>query len=208
MMAHAMVPAANDGAPKPPGPAADPLSAVRGLLARYQPAEADRRAQREEVLAFLDAHPDALDRACRAGHLTGSAAVVDAGRRRVLLVLHPRFRRWLQPGGHADGDPDLAAVALREAREETGISGLTVATTPVDVDVHHGDPDGSHLHLDIRFVVQAPPGNEHPVSDEGAPLRWVAPEELAAAGVDDRTARFLRAALRPGAEYLPPEAPG
>src|SRR5689334_13438796 len=146
-------------------------------VARAQVAAAlGPAAARERILAFLDAHPDALDRSCIPGHLTGSAAVVDEERRRALLVLHRKLERWLQPGGHADGDGDLAAVALREATEETGIVGLRAEVPAIDLDVHEipavgGDPP--HLHLDVRYLVVAPPEATAVRNHESLALRWV-----------------------------------
>ena len=88
--------------------------------------------------------------------------MVDPATRHVLLLFHAKVQRWLQPGGHADGDGNLAHVALREAEEETGIVGLRVVTPAIDLDVHmfHNaagtEPD--HLHLDVRHLVLAPAG--------------------------------------------------
>jgi 8-oxo-dGTP pyrophosphatase MutT (NUDIX family) len=79
-----------------------------------------------ETIAFVEAHPDCLLRSCAPGHLTGSAWIVSPDRRRTLLTLHRKLGKWLQLGGHADGDPDLLAVALREAREESGLARLAV----------------------------------------------------------------------------------
>lgn len=141
----------------------------------------------------MDAHPDALLRSCAQGHLTGAVALVDPSGARVLLLHHPRMRRWLQPGGHADGEADLVAVARREAVEETGIDGLVIDPVPIDVDVH--ETGEGHLHLDVRFRAVAPAGAEHPVSPEGHPLRWFSAEELRPPDVDPDTARFLLAAL-------------
>ncbi len=95
---------------------------------------------------------------------------------------HSKVRRWLQPGGHADGDANLAAVALREAIEETGIDDLVVWTRPVDIDIHlfvnrsGSEPD--HLHLDLRFVVQAAAGATPVGNHESAALRWITEHEL------------------------------
>jgi 8-oxo-dGTP pyrophosphatase MutT (NUDIX family) len=150
---------------------------------------------RERILRFLDDHPDALWRSCAEGHLTGSAAVVQPGGPHVLVLLHTKVGRWLQPGGHADGDGDLAAVALREATEETGIDGLRVVRPAIDLDVHTfvapGEP--THLHLDARFLVVAPAGAEPRGNEESRALRWATPTELIGLGAD---AGLLRLAHR------------
>jgi len=165
---------------------------------------------REAILAFIDAHPDALHRSCTDGHLTGSAMVVDPVRRAFLLLLHAKLGLWLQPGGHADGDANLPGVAWREATEETGIAGLRVVAPAVDLDIHRvpgpSDPsappappdptrEDGHLHLDARYLVLAPPGAEPVANHESLDMRWVPEAELAAFGVDPGTVRLGRAAL-------------
>ena len=142
----------------------------------------DAVRHRDQVVAFIDGHPDAALRSCAEGHLTGSALVVDASAQRTLLMLHRKLGRWFQPGGHADGDTNLAAVALREASEETGIAGLRVLAEPIDIDVHLVEPPGEppHLHLDTRFLVVSPPGAVEEANDESLALRWVTE-----AGLDD-----------------------
>lgn len=145
-----------------------------------------------DVVAFLDEHPDALHRSCGPGHLTGSALVVDADGERTLVLLHRKLRRWLQPGGHADGDANLAAVALREATEETGVAGLRVDPDPVDIDIHRVEPPGEppHLHLDVRFLVVAPAGARVDGNHESLELRWVEPDQLVDLGADPGLVRL------------------
>jgi 8-oxo-dGTP pyrophosphatase MutT (NUDIX family) len=148
------------------------------------------------MLRFLAIHPDALDRTCPPGHLTGSAMVVDPASRRFLLMLHAKLGRWFQPGGHADGDGALPRVALREATEETGVAGLTLVTPAIDLDVHAvPPPHGPHLHLDVRYLAVAPPGAVPRRNHESHDLRWVAYDQLAGYGVDAGTVRLARAAL-------------
>jgi 8-oxo-dGTP pyrophosphatase MutT (NUDIX family) len=169
------------------------LAAARAVVAGGPPG-----AARDRILAFLDAHPAALTRSCAAGHLTGSAAVLDPAGSAVLLVAHRKLGRWLQPGGHADGDPDLAAVALGEAAEETGVTGLAVVGGPVDLDVHEVPGDatgGTHLHLDVRYLVVAPAGAEpRPSARETAGAAWF-PVHALPPGADGSLHRLVAAAV-------------
>jgi 8-oxo-dGTP pyrophosphatase MutT (NUDIX family) len=177
----------------------DDLAAARAAVMAARPGNAQQEANRARILAFIDAHPDALHRSCLEGHLTGSAVVIDPSTRQVLLLLHTKVRRWLQPGGHADGDGDLARVALREAEEETGIVNLRVLTPAVDLDVHvfHNaiahEPD--HLHLDVRHLVVAPPGAVTVTNHESVAAQWLPRDRLGDAGVDTGTVRMVESAL-------------
>lgn len=170
------------------------LARARALVERCGPDD-----QRDRILAFLEAHPDALHRSCPDGHLTASALVVDATGDRALLMHHRKLDKWLQMGGHADGDADLAAVALKEAFEESGIDGLTLANrgTPVDLDVHEVRPphEPPHLHLDVRFVAVAPAGCVATGNDESHEVRWVDLDDLARTH-DEPGMRRLAAAAR------------
>lgn len=158
----------------------------------------DAEAHRSAILEFVDEHHDALHRSCRRGHLTGSALVVDGTGDHVLLLFHTKLQRWLQPGGHCDGDANLAAVALREATEESGIERLRVHPVAIDLDVHRVDPpaDGPHLHLDARFLVIAPSGAQPRGNHESEAIRWVSPADLGDFDVDPGTVRMVRHGLR------------
>ncbi|MFI8293356.1 NUDIX domain-containing protein [Streptomyces sp. ms191] len=131
-------------------------------------------------LDHLAAHEDALWKACGAGHLTASALVVDPERGRVLLTLHRKLGLWLQMGGHCEpGDATLAAAALREATEESGIAGLTLLPGgPVRLD-RHPIPAPCHWHLDVQYAALAPAGAVEAISDESLDLRWYAYDEVA-----------------------------
>jgi 8-oxo-dGTP pyrophosphatase MutT (NUDIX family) len=152
---------------------------------------------RRTILQFLNDHPDALARSCSDGHLTGSGMVVDQASFRVLLLLHTKLRLWLQPGGHADGEGDLAAVALAECTEETGIDGLRIVVPAIDLDVHRVEPPGErpHLHLDARYLVIAPPGAHAPGNHESLERRWLHLDELSGLELDAGTIRLAERAV-------------
>ena len=159
----------------------------------------EQEQRRTEILEWIDTHDDALYRTCLDGHLTGSAVVIDPSRPATLLIHHKKLQMWLQPGGHADGEGDLAQVALREAEEETGLRGLTVLTPAVDLDIHgipaRGD-EPEHLHLDVRFVVLAQPGSiADPDEIETMGAAWVPPEDPDGLLVTDEMRRLIDRAL-------------
>lgn len=151
------------------------------VLTAWSPPDDQQADVRREILDYLAGEPAAMSRATAAGHLTASAVVDDHARERVLLCLHGRIRRWGQLGGHCEPeDRTLAGAALREATEESGITGLTVHPEPIDVDIHPvtcslGVPT---RHLDVRFVAVAPPHATETVSTESLALGWFRPGEL------------------------------
>jgi len=124
--------------------------ALLKLLGDYQPYDKDERDMYEMLVRFVENEDQCFERGLRIGHITGSAWIVDRERSHVLLTHHRKLDRWLQLGGHADGEADVLAVALREAREESGLEAVTpLLDTPYDVDVHpipaRGD-EPRHLH--------------------------------------------------------------
>ncbi len=159
---------------------------------------------RSQVELLIRTHDDIAVRTCRPGHLTGSAFVVDPDRQACLLLFHTKLQRWLQPGGHADGDMNLAHVAWREATEETGIDGLQVVGPPIDVDVHTVDPpaEDAHLHLDVRFLVIAPAGSEPVGNHESQGFRWLRQEQLDGVDLDSGSRRMAAAGFAAAADVF------
>lgn len=163
------------------------------LLGRYSPLDDQDRACVERLAAFVRQEPHCFERHCPQGHITGSAWVVDPTGRRVLLTHHRKLNLWLQLGGHADGDSDVSAVALREAKEESGIEDLSpVGAGILDVDIHPiparpGEP--AHLHYDVRFAFRAN-RTDFRVSGESHSLEWVEIDRL-----QERTAELSMARM-------------
>lgn len=128
-------------------------------------------------LEKVSLEPDCLYRDNRAGHLTASAWVLDASGTRVLLMHHRKLNRWLQPGGHADGDPDLQAVARREVEEETGLADLSLSESGIfDLDIHRIPARGDfaeHDHFDVRFLFKAPESAQLVANHESYEVAWV-----------------------------------
>ncbi|MCL3838871.1 NUDIX hydrolase [Aeromicrobium duanguangcaii] len=168
---------------------------IRHVLAGWSPPDAEQQALRELFAAHAAAHDEPGARACAPDHVTASALVVSAQHTEVALVLHPKFGRWLQTGGHCEpADPTLAAAALREATEETGIDGLTIDPEPLLLSRHpvrcH---EGGH-HLDVQFVAVAPAGAQPQCSEESDDVRWFPVDALP--GSTDESVRSLVAAAR------------
>lgn len=159
-------------------------------FSRSCPAQAELA---RDYIALLE-DPLAFSRERLAGHFTGSAWLVSADGSRVLLTHHRKLQRWLQLGGHADGDADLAAVALREAEEESGLTGLALEGGIFDLDRHwipeRGEVPG-HWHYDVRYVVRAGGHEDFTVTEESLELAWVEIVVLANDPVFDASLRRM-----------------
>ena len=179
------------------------LSRARQQLESYRPETEDQSKMRDRVLDFLDEHPtDAHQRTCLEGHLTASALVFDARCERVLLTHHRKLGRWLQLGGHCDGDANLPAVALREATEESGLENLVVVPEIIDVDIHPipaRPREPGHLHLDSRYFVIARGETTPRANHESNELRWFGISEARDVVSDESLLRLLELE-RPGSK--------
>jgi 8-oxo-dGTP pyrophosphatase MutT (NUDIX family) len=138
---------------------------------------------------FVQRAPDCLERSCVEGHITGSALVTDPTGQHVLLTLHAKLNKWLQLGGHVDGESDVANAALREAQEESGRSevdffpyeewlgaGQLPRPLPFDLDIHEipaRKQDPAHFHFDVRFLCRLDSTLPFIISEESHDLRWL-----------------------------------
>jgi 8-oxo-dGTP pyrophosphatase MutT (NUDIX family) len=178
------------------------LAAPLALLEEHragplEPAEAEMTA---DAIAFIHAHPNCLERACLTGHLTGSAWIRNAAGDRGLFTLHRKLGRWLNPGGHADGDPDLAAVALREATEESGLTSVRlVSRRLLDFD-RHWIPERKevpgHWHYDFRFLCAADESEPLAISEESTDLAWLPVAEVLARNPEASLRRLAAKVMR------------
>ena len=173
-----------------------------GTLRDWVAPDAGEDLLRQDYLDHLTTRGDGVWRSCHPAHITASALVVDAERGRVLLTLHRKVGLWLQLGGHCEpDDASLAAAALREGTEESGIAeGLALypAEAPEPVKLHRhavrcaGRDQPENTHLDVQYLLLAPPGAVERISEESLDLRWFDYDALPALtddAVRDLTAR-------------------
>jgi len=163
---------------------ADPRQPLVALLHAYLHRYPQEQAEVQRCIDFVRHHPNCCDRQLwQPGHLTGSAWLVNTAGTHVLLTHHRKLDLWIQLGGHADGNPDLRAVALAEAYEESGLPQLEWVTTEVfDVAIHQVPTRGSdpaHEHFDLRFAIRAVGSETYAVGTESHDLAWVPIEHLA-----------------------------
>lgn len=173
------------------------------LIRRFAEFAADPRAGEtaERFLSFIRRRDDCFSRSCAEGHVTGSAFVTTPDYTRVLLVLHGKLGRWLQPGGHCEPGESALEAARRESLEETGLNGRPALGGELfDLDIHEIPARGeapAHLHYDARFLLVSPE-LAPALSEESGDVAWFGLEEAAAMNPEESMRRPLArlAALR------------
>ena len=155
-----------------------------GEIVRFAPRDGREAREREMILDMIARMGDRLlSRENDFAHMTASSIIVSRDRKKTLMASHKIYNSWAWTGGHADGESDFEAVALREAREETGIEGLvrlgsgaaSVEILPVWAHVKRGQHVGSHLHLNVSYLFEA---------DDALPLRAKEDENSAVGWID------------------------
>jgi len=162
------------------------MSNVRGIIDGYVPQNEQEEQDRLQMLAFMDKNEGWLCRDNAMAHVTASAWVVDPDRTRVLMIYHNIYNSWSWTGGHADGDEDLMSVAVREAREETGVIARPVSQKPVSIEslcvaghIKRGRYVSSHIHMNVTYLLEADPQAPARIKpDENSGVMWVPFEEV------------------------------
>jgi 8-oxo-dGTP pyrophosphatase MutT (NUDIX family) len=164
-------------------------------LDSYEASDAAEEEMKQHMVRFVRSHPDCFERTLEVGHVTGSAWITDESGSQVLMVHHAKLDRWLQPGGHCDGDHDVLGVALREAWEETGATVTPFRKGIFDVDIHvipARKQEPAHLHYDVRYWLKADPAQRLLLTAESKDLRWVPIDEVVALTDEESVLRMVR----------------
>lgn len=164
------------------------------LLDSYTAFTEEEAKMQVELSTFVKSHPDCFERSLLIGHVTGSAFVVNKERTHSLLMHHSMLGIWVQPGGHCDGHPDVAQVAMKEAVEETGLENLTIESDRIfDLDIHWLPERKSvpgHYHYDVRFLIEADINEELMPNEESIELKWVPLNEITKYNEDSSVLRM------------------
>ncbi len=147
------------------------------LLNTYFPTDSEEIVFKKDILNFINTHKDCFERTLTIGHITASCWLVDTNNNKALLTHHMKLNRWFQLGGHCDGNSDVLAVALTEAREESGINKIEPITTEIfDIDIHlipENSREKAHYHYDIRFILRVISDEIPILNHESKELRWI-----------------------------------
>ena len=148
---------------------------IINLLKIYQPTPREF-SYKNRILKFIEENNNCFDRELETGHITGSAWLINKTGDKVLLMHNAKLNKWLQPGGHADGNSDILSVAIKEASEESGISSISAVSKKIfDIDIHKipaNKKEQTHFHYDIRFILQVTSNEEMAINRESHELLW------------------------------------
>lgn len=169
-----------------------------GLINTYAAQHPEESETIERFRTFVNKYENCFERDCWAGHITGSAWVVDPTQNSILLTHHKKLNIWVQLGGHSDGDSDTPQVAYKEATEESGLAVDFLSREIFDLDIHEiparkGDP--AHFHYDVRFLFSAQT-HQYTVSEESLDLSWIAIDKLEQVTQEESMLRMKRKWLK------------
>jgi len=183
---------------------------IIGTVSSYVPKSEREAADRKQILHYLEGGRDALTRDDTVAHFTASSWVTDPSRTMVLMAYHNIYRQWAWLGGHADGEPDLSAVASREAREETGIEHIRfLDKAPVSLEVlnvashiKNSEIVSPHLHLNLTYLFEADPALSLRIkSDENSAVGWRTEEQVMAGVTEEQIIPIYEKLLRIMKQY-------
>ncbi len=166
------------------------------LLEVYRENYEEEKETVEQFIQFISHNEDCFERTLEIGHITGSAWVVNNEGNKILLTHHRKLNKWLQLGGHADGESDILKVALKEVEEESGFSDLVAKDKNIlDIDVHlipKKNDVAAHYHYDVRFLIAVNDTTNYVVSDESHDLAWIPIEKLATLTTEESIVRMAK----------------
>jgi len=168
-------------------------------LSAYKPTDKAEQEMQAGMMQFIEENEDCFERSNLAGHITGSALIIDAGKEITLLTHHFKLDKWLQLGGHADGDKDIRNVVLKEAQEESGLQDFSFYQDAIfDVDVHtipQRKEVPEHLHYDVRFVLNTDSNTPLIQNHESKALKWIPLEKVSEYNSEESLLRMVRKCL-------------
>jgi 8-oxo-dGTP pyrophosphatase MutT (NUDIX family) len=189
------------------------LDGLVNLIESYEPVDDQEAKDKATIITYIQTFDNILLRENELAHLTSSSWIVNRERTKVLLIYHNIYKSWTWTGGHADGDPDLLGVALREAQEETGIVARPVTSDVVCLDVlpvwgHYkkGKWVSTHLHLSIAYLLEADEASAVRIKeDENAGVKWFPYDDvIALARVEEKEMVYVYEKLNKRIRQFPP----
>ncbi|VYU36897.1 NUDIX domain-containing protein [Clostridium tertium] len=156
-------------------------------IKNYKPFNEQEASDKEAILYSMANFNNLLTRENPLAHITSSGYIVNKDKTKVLMIYHNIYKSWSWTGGHADGDDDLLYVAIKEAKEETGVKNIkaldnkifSLDVLPVPAHIKRGKNIASHLHLSVAYLLEADENDELVIKeDENSGVKWIPIDEV------------------------------
>ncbi len=152
------------------------MQILKNLLSNYNPSYEEEKIYKSRIIHFIENYKNIFSRTQTHGHFTASSLLLNKDCTKFLLMYHKKLNKWLQLGGHCDGESDILAVAIKESSEESGIEDIVpISENIFDIDIHAipaNSKDPEHFHYDIRFLLKAN-NDDFVKNEESHELKWV-----------------------------------